>query len=358
MTNRCDVIPAGLQGYILQGLLGVLSLATLYLKPVHTRSRNQFIKDSVKQMCGAALIHVLNVICAESLSETIRVGNDKCEWYFIQIMVDTTSGVLVVLAVYMSLLAVIAGCSESGEQLAFKLVQSQRKLADRNKAMESLLRKGDEEAVTFATTIVQIIFWLCVVTVAKFATLLGMWAFNTPLQQLSFVFKVLPWEDTGFKLYFVVIIVPTIMNALQFWLQDEIFRFGYKAYKLRQVAAERGEIGLAADESNSRVEDMLKHTVATESEILNLKFNQVYETLELAKKYLDAIPDQPSKYMSGTDEFRRPWLELGKKHYNVVKDQLDETERGVLQKIRGFEDQLQGIPKKQKKKQVSRCSLL
>merc|ERR1719386_60136 len=58
------------------------------------RTFKEFSLDSSKQIFGAGWIHVLNLAFAEKLEENMDTG-DQCEWYWVNIMVDTTLGVLV-----------------------------------------------------------------------------------------------------------------------------------------------------------------------------------------------------------------------------------------------------------------------
>jgi len=53
-----------------------------------------FCLDSSKQIAGAGWIHVANMFCAMILGKVAKRG-DQCEWYWIEIMLDTTLGVAV-----------------------------------------------------------------------------------------------------------------------------------------------------------------------------------------------------------------------------------------------------------------------
>lgn len=50
--------------------------------------------DSSKQLTSAGLAHIMNIVIAIFLSENSK-GGDSCVWYFINILVDTTIGMLI-----------------------------------------------------------------------------------------------------------------------------------------------------------------------------------------------------------------------------------------------------------------------
>merc|ERR1712048_193983 len=51
--------------------------------------------DSSKQLFGAGLIHVLNLLFAQRLQSHYMILGDECDWYWINIVVDCTIGVFV-----------------------------------------------------------------------------------------------------------------------------------------------------------------------------------------------------------------------------------------------------------------------
>eukprot|EP00920_Eleutheroschizon_duboscqi_P013877 GHVT01032482.1.p1 GENE.GHVT01032482.1~~GHVT01032482.1.p1 ORF type:complete len:233 (+),score=26.60 GHVT01032482.1:542-1240(+) len=84
-------------GWWIQGALGLLSFSSLLIKRFRERPRRSwkvFILDSSKQATGAFTIHMLNLIFAALLSW--HGTSDPCNWYWINIVLDTTLGVLVV----------------------------------------------------------------------------------------------------------------------------------------------------------------------------------------------------------------------------------------------------------------------
>merc|ERR1712113_942143 len=81
----------------------------------------------------------------------------------------------------------------------------------------------------------QVLFWLIIVTLMK--SVMVLFVFATPLQAAAkFVFNIYPAlrNSDVVKLWFVMIITPTVMNALQFWLFDNIFLDAFTNIKIRR----------------------------------------------------------------------------------------------------------------------------
>merc|ERR1711862_931519 len=55
------------------------------------RTKEEFFLDASKQFAGAGWIHIMNLAFASALNSFMSSG-DECEWYWINIMVDTTIG--------------------------------------------------------------------------------------------------------------------------------------------------------------------------------------------------------------------------------------------------------------------------
>eukprot|EP00400_MALV-I_sp_L67-5_P000723 gene723-131_t len=94
---KCKLIP-GATGVFIQALLGCVSVCVLFLK--HKLDKNQrtvdvFLRDSSKQIIGGVSIHFMNMLFAVLFSMRFG-GTSACHWYFIQIVTDTTVGVVVI----------------------------------------------------------------------------------------------------------------------------------------------------------------------------------------------------------------------------------------------------------------------
>jgi len=66
----------------------------------------------------------------------------------------------------------------------------------------------------------QLIVWMTIVTVAKICTLLIVYQFILPLDAiLTFLFKIFVGQPE-LELIVVMIIIPTMLNTVQFWITD------------------------------------------------------------------------------------------------------------------------------------------
>ena len=91
----CELL--GEFGFIIQGILGVLSFSVLVLKRVFESPQRKWkvwFFDSSKQLISSAFAHFMNVLIALFLASN-HSGSDSCVWYFINIFVDTTIGVFI-----------------------------------------------------------------------------------------------------------------------------------------------------------------------------------------------------------------------------------------------------------------------
>jgi hypothetical protein len=220
---ECLVLP-GLYGVLVQGLLFLCCVMTLVCKKVREGAQRtwwEFGLDSSKQFVGAGCLHVLNLVCAEKMSPL--KGGDECEWYWINIMVDTTLGVLV----EYWFLSVITRLIET---------QLSPEAAAEFKTGEYYV----DGVFHIARYFKQLSVWLLVVIAMKFSMVLFMLLLNAPLLATS-KFILQPFLTTpSLKLLVVMIATPLFMNSLQFWLVDNFI-------KKRQSRCE-GEVAAATGE--------------------------------------------------------------------------------------------------------------
>lgn len=97
-VKHCEILGDKF-GLLVQGVLFAVVMGTLALKWWLEKPRRQlkvFILDSSKQLVGAGAIHVMNMLCAIIFAGADQATvADECAWYWVNIMVDTTFGVLV-----------------------------------------------------------------------------------------------------------------------------------------------------------------------------------------------------------------------------------------------------------------------
>eukprot|EP00928_Gymnodinium_smaydae_P032446 TRINITY_DN23496_c0_g1_i2.p1 TRINITY_DN23496_c0_g1~~TRINITY_DN23496_c0_g1_i2.p1 ORF type:complete len:253 (+),score=64.35 TRINITY_DN23496_c0_g1_i2:456-1214(+) len=211
----CLLLPGHL-GVVIQVVLFVFSFGILVFKKYRedaekaldsepARSWTEFGLDSSKQCVGAFWIHILNLVFSILLPRFKAGGTDECEWYWINIMVDTTFGVVLE---WLLLLGIFA-------------------------ALEHMLGDGAEDfrsgeymvdgEIDMGRYTKQLTVWLTIVTLMKFVVLAIIW-------KASLLRTIAYWALLAFaltprlKLVVVMVLTPVVMNSFQFWFVDEFIK--------------------------------------------------------------------------------------------------------------------------------------
>lgn len=208
---ECQIL-AGVFGLAVQGILFALCVGILVGKKLVDpgRSWREFLLDSSKQFVGAGWIHVLNLLCAEALEARLEKG-DQCEWYWINIVVDCTLGVLVEYLALVALTTLLA------------------KLAAKVRVEDSAFASGeyrdpDTNEIVLSRYTKQLALWVVVVSVMKFSMVILMIAFHDSMQTIASGVLSPTQQNPKLKLLVVMIATPFCMNAFQFLLVDSIIR--------------------------------------------------------------------------------------------------------------------------------------
>jgi len=236
MTN-CGVLP-GVFGVLVQGVLFSVGGLTLILKYYtherkkkyeYRRSCARFVFDSSKQIAGSFLIHVMNLYLSVDLQGD---HTDECSWYWIEIMVDTTIGVGVEAAINELVEMAVKLADPSSKHLQFLKTSCVVEKENVNgtidatkvppECMQCELSVTSVGVVYWAVYLFQLAYWLIIVVIMKFFMLLFMLLFKTPLVNAASIVLSSLQSRPNVKLIFVMLFTPTVMNAVQYWLQDEI----------------------------------------------------------------------------------------------------------------------------------------
>eukprot|EP00927_Polykrikos_kofoidii_P007372 TRINITY_DN13017_c1_g3_i2.p1 TRINITY_DN13017_c1_g3~~TRINITY_DN13017_c1_g3_i2.p1 ORF type:complete len:254 (-),score=33.66 TRINITY_DN13017_c1_g3_i2:759-1463(-) len=205
--SECRVL-SGAFALFVQGILFLVSIAVLWFKfrvDPAGRTATQFVFDSSKQIFGAGWIHVLNLLFSVILESSTKAG-DQCEWYWIEIMVDTTLGVAVE---YVILLGIV--------RLLAEYVSAET-------AHEATSGKYTEgEFTMWGSYLRQLAVWLATVTGMKLVMLILFILLQVQMQAVAATILSPVKDLPNVKLIVVMILTPGIMNAVQFWLVDNIF---------------------------------------------------------------------------------------------------------------------------------------
>jgi len=201
-------------GFVVQGLLFAVCVGSLLLKwwlEVPRRNFKIFLLDSSKQIVGAGVIHVLNMLCAIVFMSFEVEMADECAWYWVNIMIDTTVGCLI----------------------CFGFL----KLSERLLGYDSgHYGKGAATGIDWKTNpdywkwFHQISLWCFIVCCMKLCVVGLMYAFATFWANLAI--SCTHWiKDVQIRLMFVMILTPTCMNMFQFWVTDSFIKWKGEAKK-------------------------------------------------------------------------------------------------------------------------------
>jgi len=211
---ECLVLP-GIGGVAVQGLLLACCVGVFYVKRNMeqkklgdaARSKEEFFLDASKQFASAGWIHVMNLGFASALN-SLMSGGDECEWYWINIMVDTTLGTAVA---YFFL------------RIAHAFIR--KKLSPTSaEDFKSGEYRGEDGIISMHKYGKQLTVWLLVITCMKVLMVLCMFLFSGPLLAFAgFIlapFLTQPW----LKLLVVMIIFPLLMDGFQIWMIDNFIK--------------------------------------------------------------------------------------------------------------------------------------
>lgn len=211
--TECTLIP-GKFGILVQGVLFLVSISVLVLKK--TREANDrtwyvFLLDSSKQLAGAAFVHVLNLLTSTVLGH--EEAGDACDWYWTNIMIDTTLGVFLE---YLWLKAlggflehpVVARFSGDPRDWRFGEYTDESGVVDKR--------------IYFK----QLGLWLCCIIGMKVIVVILMLMLSHILFIVASSLLILVSWNPQVKLVFVMVLTPACMNAVQFWLTDNFIQKG------------------------------------------------------------------------------------------------------------------------------------
>ncbi|POM75079.1 membrane protein [Phytophthora palmivora] len=209
-AGECKLL-SGHFAVMLQVLLGLIAISVLVVKRLREVPRRPLMVwafDAAKQMIGATFAHVANLLIAillYSYQEEQQSGEeavDQCALYFVNFTLDTTFGVFLN---YVLLSAVVL--------LALRFGWS------------SLKTPGDYGyPVRVRTWVLQVCSWIIVIFTCKFLIASVIVAFQKPLGSFAmWMFKPLE-KHPEVELALVMIACPCLMNAMQFWIQDNFLK--------------------------------------------------------------------------------------------------------------------------------------
>ncbi|KAJ3188919.1 hypothetical protein HDU85_004635 [Gaertneriomyces sp. JEL0708] len=214
---------------LVQLLMASIAMSSLFLKRHYEVPRRPFvvwIMDTSKQGFAAATVHVANVAISSITGETSEQSGNPCIWYFLNILLDTTFGVLL-LALF------LRGLHRLVDYYKMSNMQSG------HYGHPPSITAWAKQLVLFLTAwfFVKLTVVILLDVFPFFATFAG-WILDPLVHHTG---------DTKLQVVVVMLIFPLIMNVIQAMLIDQVIK-GKRIGRLRS-----GSFGDASDlESFSR----------------------------------------------------------------------------------------------------------
>lgn len=215
MPRQCELF--GAFGWGVQCFLAVSCFGSLVYKRFRERPQRPwkiFLMDVSKQAITAGLAHIMNVLIALVLSAW-ETDNDPCVWYFINITIDTTLGVLLC---YGLLQLILHGSTKQG----WTRMQTGRYVSEEGGKLD------------FGAWGLQLTVWCMIVATVKVSLAAVIYLSSAVLGLVGSV--LLGWLEPypQAELVFVMVLVPLVMNCMQFWVQDTFLKD--KAQQAKSIA--------------------------------------------------------------------------------------------------------------------------
>ena len=208
--SKCEMF--GGFGFLIQAILGAAAFSVLILKRYIEKPRRPWkiwFYDVAKQIISSLFLHLFNLIISAVLSDDENDA-DACVWYFVTVVLDCTLGAFLSY-IFMWL---VDGIVSSSELEILKTGLYYEEYMEGNKKCYKLKWKkyGAQLGV-----------WLVVTLIVKLILLIMLKICKLFLVNLGGFF-LSPFSNAKVRLVMVMIIFPVLLNALYFWVVDNILK--------------------------------------------------------------------------------------------------------------------------------------
>ena len=208
--SKCEMF--GGFGFLIQAILGAAAFSILIVKRYVEKPRRPWkiwFYDVAKQFISSLVLHLFNLIISAVLSNDENDA-DACVWYFVTVVLDCTLGAFLSY-IFMWL---VDGIVSSSELEILKTGLYYEEYMEGNKKCYKLKWKkyGAQLGV-----------WLVVTLIVKLILLIMLKICKLFLVNLGGFF-LSPFSNAKLRLVMVMIIFPVILNALYFWVVDNILK--------------------------------------------------------------------------------------------------------------------------------------
>ena len=208
--SKCEMF--GGFGFLIQAILGAAAFSILIVKRFVEKPRRPWkiwFYDVAKQIISSLVLHLFNLIISAVLSNDENDA-DACVWYFVTVTLDCTLGAFLSY-IFMWL---VDGIVSSSELEILKTGLYYEEYMEGNKKCYKLKWKkyGAQLGV-----------WLVVTLIVKLILLIMLKICKLFLVNLGGFF-LSPFSNAKLRLVMVMIIFPVLLNALYFWVVDNILK--------------------------------------------------------------------------------------------------------------------------------------
>jgi len=232
-NSKCEMF--GGFGFLIQAILGAAAFSILIVKRYIEKPRRPWkiwFYDVAKQIISSLVLHLFNLIISAILSSDEKDA-DACVWYFVTVVLDCTLGAFLSY-IFMWLMD---GIANSSDWTILKTGLYYDEYMEGNKKCYKLDWKkyGSQLGVWLVITLIVKIILLIMLKICKlFLVNLG-------------TFFLSPFSNAKIRLVMVMIIFPVILNALYFWVVDNIL-------KLKE--SDKDEVKLEEEKKDSNVNNI------------------------------------------------------------------------------------------------------
>ncbi|CUS20386.1 LAQU0S01e05446g1_1 [Lachancea quebecensis] len=214
---------------LIQMLMGIAAISGLLLKrryEVPKRRWRVWFFDISKQVFGSLIIHFLNLGISILKQRKARFlllildddpGGDQCDWYFLNLLMDTTVGTLI--------LWFVLGLLEDGlQRLGVQNIESGNYYPSRDSTRETEEGTPVRNEPLFSAFGKQLLIYVCGLSIMKFCVFLVLAYFE--VLATWFAKLVLGWSDNwpNFQVFLVMFVFPILLNFFQCFCIDNIIK--------------------------------------------------------------------------------------------------------------------------------------
>ena len=236
--SKCEMF--GGFGFLIQAILGAAAFSILIVKRYVETPRRPWkiwFYDVAKQIISSLVLHLFNLIISAVLSNDENDA-DACVWYFVTVTLDCTLGAFLSY-IFMWL---VDGIVSSSELEILKTGLYYEEYMEGNKKCYKLKWKkyGAQLGV-----------WLVITLIVKLILLIMLKICKLFLVNLGGFF-LSPFSNAKVRLVMVMIIFPVILNALYFWVVDNIL-------KLKE--SDKDEVKLNGEKKGDKLDNNNKYNI-------------------------------------------------------------------------------------------------